>query len=158
MCRRDGLGVTGCRRGAVDDRDCGSHGRGAVPDRGGFSGIDAGLDGGWAPCRGDRERQRSGFADAAVDATLPAAQLGLSVTPRAVAGGRKEFTMSADSSTKIDLEPTAQSFGEAAARPPFLSGLPVVEVRKIVESVRPIPPGNSLRSDTVDAARLEEIG
>jgi hypothetical protein len=66
--------------------------------------------------------------------------------------------MNADSSTKIDLEPTAQSFGEAAARPPFLSGLPVAEARKIVESVRPIPPGNSLRSDTVDAARLEEIG
>jgi hypothetical protein len=71
---------------------------------------------------------------------------------------RNEFTMSADSSTKIDLEPTAQSFGEAAARPPFVSGLPVVEGRKIVESVRPMPPGNSLRSDTVDAARLEEIG
>jgi hypothetical protein len=66
--------------------------------------------------------------------------------------------MSADSSTKIDLEPMAQSFGEAAARPPIQSGLPVVEGRKTVESVRPMPPGNSLRSDTVDAARLEEIG
>jgi len=66
--------------------------------------------------------------------------------------------MSADSSTKIDLKPTAQSLGEAAARPPFLSGLPVVEGRKIVESARPIPPGDSLRSDTMGAARLEEIG
>jgi hypothetical protein len=28
---------------------------------------------------------------------------------------RKEFTMSADGSTKIDLKPTAQSLGEAAA-------------------------------------------
>jgi len=87
MCRRDGLGVTGCHRAAVDDRDRGlSHGRGAVPDRGGFSGIDPGLDGGWAPCRGDQERRRSGFAGAAIYATLPTAQLGLSVTPRAAAG------------------------------------------------------------------------
>jgi hypothetical protein len=49
-------------------------------------GIDPGLDGGWAPCRGDQERRRSGFAGAAIYATLPAAQVGLSVTPRAAAG------------------------------------------------------------------------
>lgn len=62
--------------------------------------------------------------------------------------------MSVDNSTRIDLEPTAQWLGEAAARPPFLSGPPVGEGRKIVESAGPIPPDVSLRSDTLG----EQIG